>query len=245
MADEYKKYTVQAKRGIKGEAYFESLVSDHCIPHRVVGPKDIGIDYVCEWVYGDKPCGILFAVQVKTFSEDSVRIEHTGIDATLNRLKKHRITNAHLKMDNPTLQYWHGLGIPIYLFVIVQKASADVSECLDCYYKRYTPSLTTGAAVREDPYEAFYLVNEGSRFLAFANAKRRTQGFARDLFIDHVRCCYSKGSISFLNPADLGLQQFSGRHQFWDLFSDYEAQIRKAGQEIRQFLARMDARKRK
>ena len=43
--EEYKKYTLQARRGIKGEAFFEALISDYCIPHQIVGPKDIGIDY--------------------------------------------------------------------------------------------------------------------------------------------------------------------------------------------------------
>ncbi len=51
----YKKYTAQAKAGIKGESFFEALVSDYSLPHHIVGLKDIGIDYICEWVYGDKP----------------------------------------------------------------------------------------------------------------------------------------------------------------------------------------------
>jgi len=72
-SDDYKKYTIQAKRGIKGEAFFELLVSDYSLPHQVVGPKDIGIDYFCEWVYGDRPTGILYAVQVKTFSEEKAK----------------------------------------------------------------------------------------------------------------------------------------------------------------------------
>ena len=54
---DYKQYTIQAKRGIKGEAYFESLISDYSIPHRVSGPKDVGIDYFCEWVFDDRPTG--------------------------------------------------------------------------------------------------------------------------------------------------------------------------------------------
>jgi len=72
---DYKKYTAQAKAAIKGEAFFEALISDYSIPHHVVGLKDVGIDYFCEWVYGDKPTGILYAVQVKTLSKRSVRLE--------------------------------------------------------------------------------------------------------------------------------------------------------------------------
>jgi hypothetical protein len=33
--DDWKRYTESARRGIKGEAFFESLVVDHAIPHRV------------------------------------------------------------------------------------------------------------------------------------------------------------------------------------------------------------------
>lgn len=60
--NQYKKYTAQAKAGIKGEAFFEALISDYSLPHHIVGSKDLGIDYICEWVYGDKPTGILYAV---------------------------------------------------------------------------------------------------------------------------------------------------------------------------------------
>jgi hypothetical protein len=50
---DYKKYTVQAKVAIKGGAFFETLVSEYSIPHPIVGLKDIGIDYVCEWARTD------------------------------------------------------------------------------------------------------------------------------------------------------------------------------------------------
>ncbi|MGH8067350.1 MAG: hypothetical protein ACRERE_19385 [Candidatus Entotheonellia bacterium] len=63
--ESYKRYTIQAKRWIKGEAFFEALISDYSLPHHIVSPKDVGIDYICEWVYGDRPTGILYAVQVK------------------------------------------------------------------------------------------------------------------------------------------------------------------------------------
>lgn len=79
---DYKKYTAQAKAAIKGEAFFEALISDYSVPHHIVGPKDIGIDYIWEWVYGDRPTGILYAVQVKTLSAQYVKLEHLG-------LKKH------------------------------------------------------------------------------------------------------------------------------------------------------------
>ncbi len=54
MADEdYKKYTESARRGIKGEAFFESLVVDHAIPHRIARQNDLRIDFLCEWIYRD------------------------------------------------------------------------------------------------------------------------------------------------------------------------------------------------
>ena len=64
---DYEKYTAQAKAGIKGEAFFEALVSDYSIPHHILGLKDVGIDYLCEWVYGDKPTGILRGSGKDTF----------------------------------------------------------------------------------------------------------------------------------------------------------------------------------
>jgi len=39
----YKKYTDEARRGIKGEAYFESLIVGHAIPHRIGRQNDLGI----------------------------------------------------------------------------------------------------------------------------------------------------------------------------------------------------------
>jgi Domain of unknown function (DUF4365) len=44
----YKKYTRQAKAGIKGESFFESLISDYPIPHKIFGAKDVGLDFICE-----------------------------------------------------------------------------------------------------------------------------------------------------------------------------------------------------
>jgi hypothetical protein len=73
--DDYKKYTESARRGIKGEAFFESLVVDHAIPHRIARQNDLGIDFLCEWIYGDCPKGILFLAQVKTRPSDIVKPE--------------------------------------------------------------------------------------------------------------------------------------------------------------------------
>lgn len=240
--DEFKKYTLQAKRGVKGEAFFESLISDYCIPHQVVGPKDVGIDYICEWVYGDRPTGVLFAAQVKTFSEETVKIEFDKIEETLNGLHRYKIRNPHLLIDERTLLYWQGLGMPVNLFVVVERTSEEKHTELDCYYKRFTPLLTTDMSKNQaDSHRLFYKVNDGNRFIAFGDPERRIQGFARDLFFDYVRWSYYKGSISFLDPRAIGLQQFHVDNLFVDLFQDYEEQIRSAFAKTKTYLEYLDA----
>jgi hypothetical protein len=168
---DYKKYTAQAKAAVKGEAFFEALVSDYSVPHHIVGSKDIGIDYICEWVYGDRPTGTLYAVQVRTLSDRSVK-----------------------------------------------------------------PALTTA---RTQDEEDFYKVNEGTTFLAFSDPQSKRYGFARDLFIDTMRCSYSKGSISYLSPRTLGLEQFPEEDAvFGDLFEEYSESILRTYQKTREYIAR-------
>ena len=58
---EYKKYTEILARGSKGEAFFESLIVDYAIPHRIARQNDLGVDFLCEWIHGDRPTGILFS----------------------------------------------------------------------------------------------------------------------------------------------------------------------------------------
>ncbi|MCX7428408.1 MAG: DUF4365 domain-containing protein [Planctomycetia bacterium] len=225
--EQYKKSTLQARTGIKGEAFFESLVADYALPHHIVGPKDIGLDFVCEWVCGEKPTGILWAAQVKTRS-DIVPRPAEGRDRAddLNRLEQFTIPVSRLGIDGKTLQYWKGLCLPTYLFVVIcTEASDHKGERLDCYYRRFTPELTTG---KEEYPNVFFRVSESSRFLAFANEEHRTGGFARDLFIDYLRCMYYKGSIAYLNPRTLGLGQFPEKDKgviFGPLFNDYRDQI--------------------
>ncbi len=233
--ESYKKYTIQAKRGIKGEAFFESLISDYSLPHRIVSPKDLGIDYICEWVYGDRPTGILYAVQVKTFSEETAKPQFIEVDSRLNGLQKFRIINQNLIIDEKTLQYWRGLGMPVYLFTVVQ-SSADASEreVLDCYYKRFTEVLTT------EPNQGdfdFYKVNNGSAFIAFAQPDEKRLGFARDLFIDYMRWNYYKGWITYLNPRTIGLNQFIEEGGvFGDMLSQYKESVCITYRKNRKFL---------
>jgi hypothetical protein len=220
---DYKKYTKQAKAGIKGEAFFESLISDYSIPHHVVGPKDVGIDYFCEWVFGDKPTGILYGVQVKTLSAKNVKRTFVGINKDFNGLEIYEISSPILNIDDRVQNYWRGLGLPIFLFVVIYPEPLDQGSQLDCYYKRFTPILTTA---KEQEDQKFYKVNKGSTFLAFADYDSKKYGFARDLFIDLMRCSYSKGSISYISPRTLGLEQFHNEDAiFADLFNEYSQNI--------------------
>jgi len=236
---EYKKYTAQAKAAIKGEAFFESIVSDYSIPHHISEPKDIGIDYFCEWVYGDKPSGILYAVQIKTLAERNVKIESLGINTGLNELTKFDIKNQLLHIDANTLEYWRGLGIPVYLFAVIYSDSSVESMKIDCYYKRFTQLLTT-TTDQEDEY--FYKVNDGATFLAFADQKSKRFGFARDLFIDLMSCSYYKVSISYISPRTLGLDQFPEADAiFGEIFEEYSENINYTLEQTRKYLARISS----
>lgn len=241
MNDEYKKYTLQARRGIKGEAFFESLTCEHSIPHHVVGPKDLGIDYFCEWTYGDRPTGILYAAQVKTFSDRTAKPEFVGIEEGLNYLRRHRIPNSNLRVTGKTLRYWRGLGIPVYLFAVVQASDGNRGHHLDCYYKRFTPILTADEVQPEyDHYGGFFKVNAGNTFLAFRHPG--AYGFARDLFIDHVRLCYHRGSLAYPDPRTLGLEQFPADAVFTDLLGSYKEQVCATYDRTKAFLEQLGYR---
>lgn len=234
---EYKKFTAQAKAAIKGEAFFEALVSDYSLPHHIVGSKDLGIDYICEWVYGDQPTGILYAVQVKTLSRKHVTLKKIGSSPANNKLPRYEIKHKCLKIDDKTLQYWRGLGIPVYLFAVVYSESQGQGGRLDCYYKRFTSVLTTAKTQDE---EDFYQVNEGMTFRAFADHTAKTHGFARDLFVDLMRCYYSRGSISYISPRTIGLQQFPEENAvFQEVFNEYQQSICSTYEKTKKFLANL------
>jgi hypothetical protein len=239
--DLYKQYTLQARRCIRGEAFFESLVCNYCLPHHIVGAKDIGIDYICEWVYGDKPTGILFAVQIKSFRagrKNSPKFIRT--DQVRNGLCEYSIHNSNLKINQKTLNYWRVLGIPSYLFAVVEKSDDNGEVILDCYYKRFTEFITNEDAQNNfDPYEPFYKVNNHSSFIAFKNHDEGTLGFARDLFIDHVHWSYYKGAITCLDPRTIGLRQFSEDYIFVDMLKSYKDKVIPTFHKTRQNLERL------
>jgi hypothetical protein len=205
--EDYKKYTETARRGIKGEAFFESLVVNHAIPHRIARQNDLGIDFLCEWIYQDRPSGILFLAQVKTTTADHVKPKPVGL-SKLNLLNKYTLTGAE-RVDDRTISYWKGLGLPAFLFCVVENGP---NSRLECYHKRYTP-LLDGFPDPDDKIgsRSFYLVNDGSKFLAFANSQTEIGGFARDLIVDYARLSYSKGHIVQLTPSQLGFWPFPNK----------------------------------
>src|SRR5260221_10840163 len=122
MADsKYKKYTQKARRGIKGEAFFESLIVDHAIPHRIARQNDLGVDFLCEWTCGDRPTGILFSAQVKSTTSKQVTRELVG-KSRLNSLNEYILHGAK-GIDDKTVGYWKGLGLPAFLFLIIEEES--------------------------------------------------------------------------------------------------------------------------
>ena len=226
--DDYKKYTEKARLGIKGEAYFESHIVEHDIPHRIDRKNDLGVDFLCEWIYGDKPRGVLFVAQVK--STRAIAPEPTGARGK-NCLDTYVLPDAK-KPDEATLNYWRGLGLPAYLFYVV-----DSSDQIDCFYKRYTPLLDGRVSPNgddESPTKQFFKANDGKSFRVFADPVNKLFGFARDLVVDHARMCYSKGYVVPLTVEMLGVWPFRGsakddantKRYFWELADWHRDKIR-------------------
>lgn len=213
------KFTDQAKTCIKGEAFFESLMGEYAIPHHIAGAKDVGADYLCEWSHGNEPSGILFVVQVKSFNVTARnRPKSLGHRTpSLNALEAFSIVNSNLAVKESTLDYWRRLALPTYLFVVAHtRGGHGKPHQRSMYYKRFTPVLTR---VSKQETEDYYRVDEdGARFRAFADDDNRTQGFARDLFVDVMRWSYFKGNISWMNPRNLGLLQFPERNNVFKEF---------------------------
>jgi hypothetical protein len=227
----YKKYTKKIQLSIKGEAFFESLVSNYCIPHKIAGPKDLGMDYICEWTFGDKPTGVIFGVQIKTYSQNSVSITFQGKETKLNGLEKFKITN--IRIDKKTEIYLKGLEIPIYLFALIP--DNEEYKSFTSYYKRLTLSLFGKYSQSDLP---FYKANEGLRFFSYREPlKDRQGGFTRDLYIDYMRLTYYKGSITYLEPLKIGLRQFPEKEAiFEDLFNEYKDRIIPLHERLKRFL---------
>ena len=204
---EYKEFTEEARRGIRGEAFFESLIVNHAIPHRIARQNDLGIDFLCEWISGARPTGILFLAQVKTTTSAVVRPEFVQ-RSTLNGLEVYTLVGAK-KVDDRTVKYWKGLGLPAFLFYLIDD---DSTGRLKCYHKRCTPLLDGNASPDDESgTRSFHLVSNDVTFLAFADSQNEVGGFARDLIIDYARLSYSKGHILPLTPRQLGFWPFPNK----------------------------------
>lgn len=230
MSKNYKKYSENIKKGNKGQAIFETITGDYIIAHRIDTSKDIGVDYLCEWVNKDKPTGLVFAVQVKNYpSKKAIKI---GNEIRLNLLDIYKI-EPNIYIEQRTQEYWNILGMPCFLFVVIPKDNS-----VDLFYKRYTPIVNGKATELKSP---FYKVNDELIFLAFA--RDNIGGFARDLYIDQIRCNYNKGLIAYLNPRRIGLKQFPDTDRdvfFKDIFREYKASFKDTFEQLSIVLGRED-----
>jgi hypothetical protein len=102
--------------------------------------------------------------------------------------------------------------LPAFLFIVIEDRSNDASR-FECYHKRYTPLLDDHAHPENDKdgTKAFFRVNKGTTFLAFADPEKEIGGFARDLIIDYARLSYSRGNVVPLTPKELGFWPFSDK----------------------------------
>jgi hypothetical protein len=206
--------------GNRGEAYLEFIMSKHCLMHKIAGYKDIGIDYLCEWLVGNSPTRILFGIQVKTSDKD-IELRYLGRNKGLNGLEKYKFKNKpSWKIEQNTINYWFGFEIPLYLFFVLRNGK----ERFNCYYQRLTPALhkkNQEKAIEEiknymdnDLYQGNDNVGE---FRAIIERNGKDGGFARDLFFDSIRCSYFTGSIRYRECSEFGLKGWEGQGIYADI----------------------------
>lgn len=218
------KYPKSKQLGNKGESFFESLISDYALVHKIDGSKDVGVDFLCEWVHDENPTRLLFGVQVKTRSRI---IMSKVVGDTKNLLEQ--FTVSSIKIKKTTLDYWRGFDFPIFLFLVKIQNNKP-----DCFYKRYTPILHNKSKELD---EKFYKVIGEEGFLAYKYKKdhERDGGFCRDLFIDHLRCQHNKGMLSGIDPKDIGLKYYQKDVPYKDVFDHYKDKIKKTFQKYKEF----------
>jgi len=223
--------------GNRGEAYLEFIMSKYCLMHKIAGYKDIGIDYLCEWLVGDSPTRILFGIQVKTSDISGVELQHLGRNKGLNGLEMFKFTNTtpSWKINENTINYWFGFEIPLYLFFVLKNNSS-----FDCYYQRLTPILhkkDKGKAVVEiqnyKNNELYKANDDKSEFRAIVDRGRKDGGFARDLFFDSVRCSYYTGSVKYRDSDEFGLKGWEGDNTYVDILGEPDRPyIEKVGESL-------------
>jgi len=220
------KYIKSKQIGNKGEAFFESLISEYAIVHKIDSSKDVGLDFLCEWVHGERPTQLLFGIQVKTRRNTKIEPAKER-KSKLNSLMEYKTS---LKVKEQTLNYWRGFDSPVFLFLINIKG--EDRKNIDCYYKRYTSILHKKTKEKD---EAFYKVNNGNNFLAFIHTKNFCGGFCRDLFFDHLRCQHNKGMLSGVNPQDLGLTHWRLDILYSGVYDNYRKQIKTTLNKYKKF----------
>ena len=67
-----KKYAFTTQLSNKGESFVESILAGYALAHKIERSKDLGLDFICEWVNEEDPTGLLFGIQVKTRSDPEV-----------------------------------------------------------------------------------------------------------------------------------------------------------------------------
>lgn len=190
--------------GNRGESFLEFIMSKHCLMNKVVGHRDVGVDYICEWLNGDTPSRIIFGIQVKTTEREDVEVISKGINRRLNELEKVELKPAPFDIEETTFEYWKGLNIPLYLFLVKKENDENT---FNTYYARLTPVLhrkdgSVADIINEIKKGFFYRANVGSEFKAVIPKNKMDGGFVRDLFIDSVRCSYQSGSVSYRDPKE-------------------------------------------
>lgn len=190
-----------------------------------MGYKDIGIDYLCEWILGDNPTRVLFGIQVKTSDKNDITLEHKGRNKKLNGLEVYRFKQItpSWNITKKTVNYWFGFEIPLYIFFVLKD-----KQDFDCYYQRLTPILhkkDKNQAITEiQNYKNndMYKINENNDFRAIIDRGKQDGGFARDLFFDSVRCAYHSGSLSHRKSQEYGLKGWDGDGVYVDILGEVD-----------------------
>jgi hypothetical protein len=211
------------RTGNRGEAYLEFIMSKYCLMHKIAGYKDVGIDFLCEWLVGDSPTRILFGIQVKTSDRSGAGLKHLGTNKGLDGLEKFKFTTSpSWEIKQNTINYWFGFEIPLYLFFVVKSDSS-----FDCYYQRLTPILhkkdkeKAAGEIQNYKNNDLYKANDDKgEFRAIIDRGGKDGGFARDLFFDSVRCSYYTGSVKYRDAREFGLKGWEGDNTYADILGE-------------------------
>ena len=226
-----KKYIVSQQLANRGESFVENILSGYALPHKIDTSKDLGLDFICEWVHGENPTQLLFGIQVKTRSTPTVTAVNPAV-SRLNGLDQFEISFDGDVFNQDTLDYWRGFNFPVFLFLVHLNGAT-----LECYYKRYTPILHDSAKPTE---EYFYKVYKENQFLAFVDRSGsdypKTGGFCRDLFFDHLRCEHSKGMLSGIDPVQLGLVGYTDGSLYEGVYNKYKPKMRETFEKYKKLV---------